>query len=280
MAFKWAEKPIKNILLDINGVLFESGEEHAIAGSVEAMKRLVERKFGFCLVTNECTTAKRLLAKKLNNFGYQFIEPDHIVSPAPVACRYLEQENLVPRLHVWDGVEEDFSPTLERLRASGPRQPNCLVVGDAMSKISRDYMDESLEIMLNSPEPPKIISLGTGRYYKDSGRLRMDTGAYVAAFEFCLGTKAVNFGKPTEAFFRDALDVVGGLPEDTVMIGDDIVSDVGGAQRLGMRAFLVRTGKYKKSDETDRGVTADHVFDDLKQAMDMIIEQQKPLLSS
>lgn len=29
------------------------------------------------------------------------------------------------------------------------------------------------------------------------------------------------------------------------MIGDDIVSDVGGAQRCGMRALQVRTGKYR-----------------------------------
>lgn len=39
MTFDWSKKPINNILLDINGVLFESGEAHAIEGSVEAMKR-------------------------------------------------------------------------------------------------------------------------------------------------------------------------------------------------------------------------------------------------
>lgn len=29
------------------------------------------------------------------------------------------------------------------------------------------------------------------------------------------------------------------------MIGDDIVSDVGGAQACGMKGVLVRTGKYR-----------------------------------
>ena len=29
------------------------------------------------------------------------------------------------------------------------------------------------------------------------------------------------------------------------MIGDDVVSDVGGAQSCGMLGFLVRTGKYR-----------------------------------
>ena len=39
MTLKWAQPEIKNILLDINGVLFESGENFAIDGSIEAMKR-------------------------------------------------------------------------------------------------------------------------------------------------------------------------------------------------------------------------------------------------
>ena len=30
-----------------------------------------------------------------------------------------------------------------------------------------------------------------------------------------------------------------------VMIGDDVVSDVGGSQSAGMRGVLVRTGKYR-----------------------------------
>lgn len=38
MVADWARKPIKNVLLDINGVLFNSGENHAIEGSVEAIK--------------------------------------------------------------------------------------------------------------------------------------------------------------------------------------------------------------------------------------------------
>lgn len=235
---------------------------------------MVDNGFKFCLVTNECTTAKRLLAEKLNNFGYHCIGPEKIVSPAPAACQYIIDHQLRPRLHVWDGVNEDFEPALKKL-ANNEAPADCLVVGDVMTKISRDFMDESLEIMLNCPKTPQIISLGAGRYYKDSGKLRVDTGAYVAAFEYCLGVKAINLGKPAREFFNQALKAVCGTPEDTIMIGDDIVSDVGGAQATGMRGFLVRTGKYKPSDETERGVTADDVFDNLQDAVDKLLSNNK-----
>lgn len=268
----FTEKPIKNVLLDINGVLYDSGIEHAIEGSVEALARL-ETKFKFCLITNECTTPKRLLAAKLNDYGFTSVSPSRIVSPAPVATEYIRQHNLVPKLHVWDEIIEDFEPALEQLRSQGriEEQPNALVVGDAMSKISRDLMDESLEAMLNCSQDPVLISLGAGRYYKDKNQLRMDTGCYVAAFEFALGVSAVNLGKPSALMFEKALSLIGGNVEDTLMIGDDIVSDVRGAQEMGMRGALVRTGKYKKTDETHPKVKPDAVFDNLSQAVDFLL---------
>ena len=37
-----------------------------------------------------------------------------------------------------------------------------------------------------------------------------------------------------------------GVPADQcVMVGDDIVGDVGGAKAVGMRGVQVRTGKYR-----------------------------------
>lgn len=215
------------------------------------------------------------------------ITPDKIVSPAPTACEYIMNKGLRPRLHVWDGVKEEFQPAIEAVgksdAASGTKQPeNCIVIGDVMGQLSRDFVDESLEVMLNSPQTPQIITLGAGRYYKDSGKYRMDTGAYAKAFAYALGVDEITcVGKPSTEFFQQALSAIkppNGLEdatvENTAMIGDDIVSDVGGAQSMGMRGFLVKTGKYKPSDETDRGVTADEVFENLLQAVNHIADNE------
>jgi len=38
-----------------------------------------------------------------------------------------------------------------------------------------------------------------------------------------------------------------GLPrQDVVMVGDDIETDIGGAQNAGIRGVLVKTGKYRE----------------------------------
>jgi ribonucleotide monophosphatase NagD (HAD superfamily) len=60
--------------------------------------------------------------------------------------------------------------------------------------------------------------------------------------------------------FRSALADLGVDPADAVMIGDDIVNDVGGAQNAGVRGVLVKTGKYREELVADPGVTPDGVI--------------------
>ena len=54
---------------------------------------------------------------------------------------------------------------------------------------------------------------------------------------------------------------VGVEASEALMIGDDIVNDVGGGQSAGMQATLVRTGKYTPSDEHHAQVKPDLIVD-------------------
>ena len=55
-------------------------------------------------------------------------------------------------------------------------------------------------------------------------------------------------GKPAPPFYEAALAAVGRRAAEVVMVGDDIATDVQAAQRLGLRALLVRTGKFRPKD--------------------------------
>jgi HAD superfamily hydrolase (TIGR01509 family) len=50
-------------------------------------------------------------------------------------------------------------------------------------------------------------------------------------------------GKPAPAFFHTILQAAGASAAEAAMVGDDVESDVGGAQRAGLAGVLVRTGK-------------------------------------
>jgi ribonucleotide monophosphatase NagD (HAD superfamily) len=70
-------------------------------------------------------------------------------------------------------------------------------------------------------------------------------------------------GKPAEAYFAAALAQIGVPPERSAMVGDDVSSDVLGAQALGMTGVLVRTGKFRDEDLERASGTPDLVLDSI-----------------
>ena len=77
-------------------------------------------------------------------------------------------------------------------------------------------------------------------------------------------------GKPSKEFFSAALKEIGASADETVLIGDDIYTDICGAQKSGMKAFLVKTGKYRKDDVEKSGVSPDAVLDSIADLKDYL----------
>ncbi len=65
------------------------------------------------------------------------------------------------------------------------------------------------------------------------------------------------------SFFTAALDALGARPEEAVMVGDDVESDIGGAKALGMRGVLVRTGKFEEKTLAAAEPKPDAVIDSI-----------------
>ncbi|XP_005994595.1 phospholysine phosphohistidine inorganic pyrophosphate phosphatase [Latimeria chalumnae] len=261
-------KDIKGLLLDICGVLYDSGEGGGIpiAGSVEAVKRLKEAglKLRFC--TNESQATRTQFVAKLKHLGFD-ISVNEVFAPAPAACQILKEQGLRPYLLVHD----DLIPEFDQIDKSNP---NCVVIGDAADKFSYQNLNEAFMVLIALKEPV-LISLGKGRYYKEANGLKLDVGVYMKALEYACDIQAQVVGKPAERFFLSALADMGIEPHQTIMIGDDIVNDIGGAQQCGMKGLQVRTGKYRPCDEQHPQVKPDGYVNNLAEAVDVLLEQLK-----
>jgi ribonucleotide monophosphatase NagD (HAD superfamily) len=55
-------------------------------------------------------------------------------------------------------------------------------------------------------------------------------------------------GKPARDFFLLTARNLDSDPAQCAMVGDDIVTDIGGAQAAGLQTILVRTGKFRPQD--------------------------------
>nr|XP_045218176.1 phospholysine phosphohistidine inorganic pyrophosphate phosphatase isoform X1 [Macaca fascicularis] len=236
----WGERlaGVRGVLLDISGVLYDSGAGGgtAIAGSVEAVARLKGSRLKVRFCTNESQKSRAELVGQLRRLGFDISEGE-VTAPAPAACQILKERGLRPYLLIHDGVRSEF----DQIDTSNP---NCVVIADAGESFSYQNMNNAFQVLMEL-ENPVLISLGKGRYYKETSGLMLDVGPYMKALEYACGIKAEVVGKPSPEFFKSALQAIGVEAHQAVMIGDDIVGDVGGAQRCGMRALQVRTGKFR-----------------------------------
>jgi putative hydrolase of the HAD superfamily len=65
---------------------------------------------------------------------------------------------------------------------------------------------------------------------------------------------SVGFRKPDPAIYRLALDELGVEPADAMFVGDGANDELGGAERVGMRAVLIlRAGQDEPYWEEARG---------------------------
>ena len=68
-------------------------------------------------------------------------------------------------------------------------------------------------------------------------------------------------GKPSAAFFSAATRSLGlAAGPEVAMVGDDLWSDVEGAQRAGLQGWLVRTGKFREDVLRAASITPDRIL--------------------
>jgi len=119
----------------------------------------------------------------------------------------------------------------------------------------------------------RLVAMHRGLYWRTDEGLQLDTGAFLAGLEQAAGTEADVIGKPAAAFFATALAHLGADAAHTVMVGDDIETDVLAAQRQGLTGVLVKTGKYlPRTHRTASGIP-DHVLDSFAD-LPALLEQQ------
>jgi HAD superfamily hydrolase (TIGR01458 family) len=136
-----------------------------------------------------------------------------------------------------------------------------VVVGDLGTGWDFATLNRAFRLLQSDPAA-ELVALGMTRFWQAGDGLRLDAGPYVAALEYATGRKALVLGKPAAAFFHAATRKLGVTPADTVMIGDDIVTDIGGAQQAGLKGVLVKTGKFRPGD-LESGTKPDAVLDSI-----------------
>lgn len=246
-----ADPGIRGVLLDLDGTLYVGDE--ALPGAVEAVHALVERGIARLYLTNTTRRPRRVLAESLRRQGFP-VEEEEIFTAPVAAARWLAGQGIRRiALYVPEAAHEDFT-AFER----SAEAPEALVVGDLGEEWSFPLMNRAFRQLMAGAQ---LVALQKNRYWLKPDGLTLDAGPFVAALEYASGRQAVVIGKPTPEFFHLAADSLAVERGEVLLVGDDVEADVGGAQAAGLRAALVRTGKFRDDVLRASGVRPDLILD-------------------
>lgn len=243
------------VLLDIEGVLSVGGLP--VEGAREAVDYLRDAGMPFRCISNTTRRSRKAIVERLGTAGFAIPEA-HIFTPAVAASALLAGRSLTRcMLLVWDDVLRDF----EAAGISPAHQEaDAVVVGDAGDNFTYKAMNRAFRQLI---EGAAFLALEKDRYWLDGDTLSLSAGPFVKGLEYATGREAELVGKPSRSFFEAALASIGVPPGRTLMVGDDILTDVGGAQRAGLKAALVKTGKYREDLVRSSGISPEIVIDSI-----------------
>jgi HAD superfamily hydrolase (TIGR01458 family) len=248
-------------LIDLDGTLYTGGA--AVPGAVEAIGRLRAGGVPFRLVTNTTSRSRAMLCTRLAEYGFHMDAEELFTATSAGAILARERGHrrvapFVPEAALGDLGELELAGGCSGRVPHPGWQPDAVLVGDLGDRWTYALMQEAFEYLMAGAD---LIALSRDRYWLKDGRLALDAGAFVAGLEYAAGRPAVVAGKPSRYFFEAAVGSLRGIPPGAVaMVGDDLWSDVHGAQQAGLRGWLVQTGKFRADVLAKGDIVPDRVL--------------------
>jgi HAD superfamily hydrolase (TIGR01458 family) len=245
-------------LLDLDGTLYAAGA--AIPGAVDTVDRLRRAGTPFRLVTNTTSRSRAMIVERLTGYGFT-VRSEEIFTATLAGVELLRAAGhrrvapFVPAGALGDMTDLELLGGTSGVAAEGP--VDAVVLGDLGERWTYHLMQEAFERIMAGAT---LLALSRDRYWLQDDRLSLDAGPFVAALEYATGATAILAGKPSPAFFAAAVRSLGAADAAQIaMVGDDLWSDVEGAQRAGLQGWLVRTGKFRDEVLRQSSITPDRI---------------------
>jgi HAD superfamily hydrolase (TIGR01458 family) len=244
---------VRALLLDLDGVIVVAGQP--VPGSADAVGTLERRGIPYRIVTNTSAVSRATLARYAARMGVAIpagrFQSALSASAAWTARVYADQPLYV--LASEDARSEFHGQRLLTHDEAGLRGATAaaVILGDSPEEATFDNLNRAFRLIRNGAE---LIGMHQNPWWLTADGPTLDSGAFVAGLAFAAETRPRILGKPAASFFTVAVadlrrQVGRDLARNEIaMVGDDVRTDIRAAQRAGLRAIFVLSGKHDLAD--------------------------------
>ncbi|HEY58549.1 MAG TPA: HAD-IIA family hydrolase [Anaerolineae bacterium] len=259
---------LRVLLLDMDGVLWRG--EQPLGDLPRLFQRIASLNLRVALVTNNATRTPAQYVAKLQRFGVTF-PATHIFGSAQAAVAALQQ-----RFPQGAGVYLIGEEGLARaVQEAGFR----LTEGNAQAVVvalDRHLTYEKLRratVLIR--QGALFIGTNPDRTYPTPEGLVPGAGAILAAVEAATDTAPWVVGKPAPLLFQLAMGRLDVRPEETLVVGDRLETDILGGQQAGCATALVLSGVTSEAQAKAAEVQPDLIVPDLEHLLSWLETQRR-----
>jgi 4-nitrophenyl phosphatase len=234
------ERPIKALLLDMDGVLWRDTEP---IGDLPAIfDRIDQLGWETTFVTNNATRSVSQYVDKLSSFGVKS-STEQIINSGLATAIYLDGKYPGGGPVYIVGESGLFNTLNDHGFSQSEKDPLAVVASLDRDltyeklKMASDFIRAGVPFLGTNPDP----SLPTPGGYVPG------TGAILAAIEAATKIKPTIMGKPSPAMYQIALNVMGISPDLALAVGDQMPTDIAAGIEAGCQTALVLTGVSDES---------------------------------
>lgn len=248
-------KQYKGYFIDLDGTLFR-GEE-VIPGALEFVSQLNRKQIPYLYLTNNSTRSPEWVANKLQRMGYP-ARKEQVFTTALATARYLQEKEGEMSVYVV-GEEGLFQAISEAGIVITDQNPDAVVVG-----LDRSFTYEKMKkACLAIRAGAKLIGTNADLALPTEEGLWPGSGSLAVAIAAASGTKPFFIGKPEPVIMHYALKKIGLNPEEVLVVGDNLQTDILAGKNGGMDTLLVYTGVTTPQMAKSSDLKATYAVDNL-----------------
>jgi HAD superfamily hydrolase (TIGR01450 family) len=270
----WYGSEMSTFIFDLDGTLYRGDE--ALPGARETVAALQARGRRVTYCTNNGTRTRADFQRKLEGLGFA-VAPGSLVASAYATGLYLRELPTPPRSLLILGapsVATEVAAAGLDARTDGAPPIDAVVVSLDQA-FTYDRLAAAQAALLAGA---MLVATNRDLQLPGHGRVYPGAGSIVAAVEAASARKATAIGKP-EPYMYEALMRAGGAAwETTVVVGDNMLTDIAAAAPLGLYSVLVLTG-VSVAPPSDAELRPDLVISSMADLIPAL-ERARPDLSS
>ena len=263
-----ALKDKKMFLLDMDGTIYNGNE--LIEGATDFFRVLKQKGRSRVFMTNNSSRNRFAYVEKLGRLGIECTEDD-IASSVNATCCFLAEHHPGARIYL-SGTEslkkelemEGFSVVPTSYRG---KDVDCVLIGYD-TELTYAKMEGVCHYLCE--DLPYYATNCDLRCPIEGGRYLPDCGSMAYMYEMATGRKPRYLGKPDRFIVDYVCRRWGVAPEDTVVIGDRLYTDIAVGINAGVDSVCVLSGESTAEDLAASEFNPTYIFDSIKDVYEIL----------